>query len=188
MDKQQQIINAAAQSFSQYGYKATTMEQVAKIAQVGKGTVYLYFSNKEKLLKEIVRSLAVEMRMVADQHIQASEGFVERFDAALYAILQFREQHDLMVKLSLELNDFGTPIVKEVLDSFEQEICVYIADKVRLAIEKEEIRSCDPEITAFLMYKMYINLIHDWQKHHSPISRERAAALIRLYFIEGLQP
>ncbi|CAM5658051.1 HTH-type transcriptional repressor AcnR OS=Lysinibacillus sphaericus OX=1421 GN=acnR PE=4 SV=1 [Lysinibacillus sphaericus] len=35
MDRRQEIIEAAAKSFTLFGYKATTMEQVAKIANVG---------------------------------------------------------------------------------------------------------------------------------------------------------
>ena len=38
-DKKLKIINAAKKSFSNFGYKATTMDQIAKIAQVGKGTI-----------------------------------------------------------------------------------------------------------------------------------------------------
>ncbi|MER2090772.1 MAG: helix-turn-helix domain-containing protein, partial [Sporosarcina sp.] len=45
MDRRQVILEAAAKSFSLFGYKATTMDQVAKIANVGKGTIYTFFAN-----------------------------------------------------------------------------------------------------------------------------------------------
>lgn len=38
-------------SFSVKGYHDTRMEQIAQKAQVGKGTLYEYFSNKEELFK-----------------------------------------------------------------------------------------------------------------------------------------
>lgn len=53
MDRRQEILEAAARSFTLFGYKATTMEQVAKIANVGKGTIYTFFANKEILFQEI---------------------------------------------------------------------------------------------------------------------------------------
>ena len=62
IDRKRQIIEAAAQSFSQFGYKATTMEQIAKLANVGKGTIYTFFKNKEDLLDEIISSLIVEIK------------------------------------------------------------------------------------------------------------------------------
>ena len=56
MDRRQEILEAATKSFSLFGYKATTMEQIAKIANVGKGTIYTFFENKEVLFQEIVTS------------------------------------------------------------------------------------------------------------------------------------
>lgn len=47
-DKKQQIIDAATQSFSLFGYKATTMDQVAKMANVGKGTIYTLFQKQRR--------------------------------------------------------------------------------------------------------------------------------------------
>jgi len=40
---------AARRVFFQKGYQDTTIEEVAKVARIGKGTVYLYFKNKEDL-------------------------------------------------------------------------------------------------------------------------------------------
>ncbi|GAB2540555.1 TetR/AcrR family transcriptional regulator [Gracilibacillus alcaliphilus] len=188
MNKKQQILLAATQSFSRYGYKATTMDRVSKIAQVGKGTIYLHFANKEELLKEIIKELAAQMRLAADQEINKHATFIDRFEAALYGILQFQERHELIIKLSDELKDFRTPIVKKVLADFEQEICLYIEEKVEKAIQKQEIKPCDPKLTAFLMYKTYIHLVNDWKENHQPLSREQVVYLIRFYFLEGLKP
>ena len=54
IDRKKLILEAATKSFSLFGYKATTMDQVAKIANVGKGTIYTFYENKEQLFKEIV--------------------------------------------------------------------------------------------------------------------------------------
>ena len=59
MDRRGMIIEAATKSFSLFGYKATTMDQVAKLANVGKGTIYTFFKNKEELFNEIVDIIAL---------------------------------------------------------------------------------------------------------------------------------
>ena len=53
-DRRKMIVEAATKSFSLFGYKATTMDQVAKLANVGKGTIYTFFKNKEELFEEII--------------------------------------------------------------------------------------------------------------------------------------
>ncbi|MES9682444.1 helix-turn-helix domain-containing protein, partial [Gottfriedia acidiceleris] len=50
--KKQNILQAATKSFTIFGYKATTMSQIAKQANVGKGTIYTFFKNKEELFDE----------------------------------------------------------------------------------------------------------------------------------------
>ncbi len=50
-----EIIDAALALFVEKGFAATKLDDVAKLAGVTKGTVYLYFENKEELLKSAVR-------------------------------------------------------------------------------------------------------------------------------------
>lgn len=54
-DKRIEIINAAAAVFSKNGFNGAKMEDIAKEASIGKGTIYGYFDSKEELFKEMVR-------------------------------------------------------------------------------------------------------------------------------------
>lgn len=51
----QELLAAALQQFVERGYAATRLEDVARAAGVSKGTLYLYFENKEELFKAVVR-------------------------------------------------------------------------------------------------------------------------------------
>ena len=48
-DVRQKILDAAEHRLWHYGYKKTTIDEIASDAGVGKGTVYLYFENKEDI-------------------------------------------------------------------------------------------------------------------------------------------
>src|SRR5690625_3893230 len=97
-DRRQEILNAATESFSLYGYKATTMSQVAKLANVGKGTIYTFFKNKEELFREIINSLIIDMENAANQAIRSDKPFQENVHLALYRMLEFRLEHQLTIK------------------------------------------------------------------------------------------
>src|SRR6266446_5005945 len=47
----EEIISAALEVFADRGFAATKLEDVARRAGVTKGTIYLYFENKEALFK-----------------------------------------------------------------------------------------------------------------------------------------
>ncbi|MCM3178694.1 TetR/AcrR family transcriptional regulator [Cytobacillus horneckiae] len=187
IDRKQLIVKAATKSFSLFGYKATTMDQVAKIANVGKGTIYTFFKNKEELFDEIISSLIKEMKSEAEQAIDSERSFQENLHRALYRILEYRMEHQLTIKLFQEERDMGTPAVLEVMARLEKEIIQYIAGKVQaLGIDRGEIKQCDPQLTAFIMLKLYISLIFDWEKEHPPLEKQEIAELLEQYVFKGL--
>ncbi len=53
--KVQAILNAALQTFSQYGYRKTSMEDLARAAGMSRPALYQYFRNKEDVACNLVR-------------------------------------------------------------------------------------------------------------------------------------
>ncbi len=186
VDRRKLIVDAATKSFSLFGYKATTMDQVARLANVGKGTIYTFFRNKEELLAEIVTSLIKEMKAAAEEVIRDDESFHENANRALYRLLEYRKEHQLTIKLFQEEKELGTPEVMEMMQRMEAAIIHFIKGKVIDAIEKGEIKQCEPKLTAFIMLKLYISLIFDWEKKHEPLSKEEIARLFEFYLFTGL--
>lgn len=186
IDRKQSILEAAAKSFTLFGYKATTMDQVAKLANVGKGTIYNFFKNKEELFNEIIESLIIETRTIAEDSISKEEPFHKNLHRALYRILEYRKKHQLTIKLFQEQREIGTVVVQEAMNRLEQEILSFLRTYVQKAINKGEIKQCDPEFTAFLLLRLYVSLISDWEKNHEPFSNEEVSHIFQLYLMEGL--
>src|SRR5215468_10400157 len=55
--RREAILAAALDEFSARGFAATRLDDVARRADVAKGTIYLYFRDKESLFQELVRAL-----------------------------------------------------------------------------------------------------------------------------------
>lgn len=54
LDVKDRILDASEDLFSSKGYDATSMEQIAKKAEVTKSLIYYYFESKEKILEELI--------------------------------------------------------------------------------------------------------------------------------------
>ena len=65
------IIQAALRVFSRKGFQNTALDEVARVARLAKGTLYLYFKDKEDLYFHVV--LDVLERLAADVVKQTSE-------------------------------------------------------------------------------------------------------------------
>jgi AcrR family transcriptional regulator len=70
----QELLAAALDLFVERGYASTRLEDVARRAGVSKGTLYLYFTNKEELFKAVVRENIVPALGEAEDIISTFEG------------------------------------------------------------------------------------------------------------------
>ncbi len=59
--RREAILSAALDEFSARGFEATRLDDVAKRAGIAKGTIYLYFRDKETLFQELVRAMLVPL-------------------------------------------------------------------------------------------------------------------------------
>lgn len=64
LTKSDAIIEAADRLFTRFGYRRTSMDDIAREAGVAKGTLYLYFTNKEALFRTLLaRNVALAERL-----------------------------------------------------------------------------------------------------------------------------
>ena len=188
IEKRERIIVAAERSFGLFGYKGTTMDQVAKLAGVAKGTIYTFFKNKEELFNEIIETLIQVMKEKATQAIHPDDTFFNNLHRALYEVLEFRKKHQLTLKLSQEVREIGTDNAQVALERLEEEVILFIERYLQSAIETGKIVHCDPRKTAFVMFKLYIALVFDWEEHGEALSKEEIADLFERYLVFGLKP
>jgi AcrR family transcriptional regulator len=75
-----QLTAAALTLFLERGFAATRMEDIAQLAGVSKGTLYVYFDTKEELFRAVVREGIVPL-------IERAEAAVADFDGSAQALL-----------------------------------------------------------------------------------------------------
>jgi AcrR family transcriptional regulator len=67
------IIESAISRFSKYGYDKSRMDDIAKTAKLSKGTLYLYFKNKEELFNAISERNTNELKNQLSKLFQNSD-------------------------------------------------------------------------------------------------------------------
>lgn len=71
------ILKIAQEIFSKYGYKKTTLDDIANAVRKGKSSLYYYFSSKEDLFQEVIQKeadiLREELSKVLQKDIDPAE-------------------------------------------------------------------------------------------------------------------
>ena len=66
-----EILDAAIETFQQYGYEKATTKKIAERAEVSEGTLYYYFENKRDILitlfKLLIENLTVNLKFVSSE-------------------------------------------------------------------------------------------------------------------------
>jgi len=70
----EEIVAAALEAFAEHGYAAARLDDVARRAGVTKGTIYLYFKNKEDLFQAVIRETVVPILARAEEEVAAYQG------------------------------------------------------------------------------------------------------------------
>src|SRR6202140_3309864 len=135
-ERPHEILEAAFAEFSRNGYAMTTLDRIAERAGVTKGTIYVYFENKEHLFISMVREL---MKVTLD----TVQDMFERHDGStadlLRAQFSFIYQHIVEDRRRREV---GRMLIAEasrfpaLADRYHQEILRPCLDMLRQAIQR----------------------------------------------------
>ena len=153
------IIDIAGGIFSKYGYKKTTMDDIARMVGKGKSSLYYYFKSKEEVFEAVVDReatiLSRELNKVLEKNISPQD--------------KLREY--IMVRLQVieTLSNIMEVIKNKYLTEIE---CVYV---IRKKYDQDEIR-------------MLSQILEEGQqKKIFEIPNTRLAAEGILTFMKGLQ-
>jgi TetR/AcrR family fatty acid metabolism transcriptional regulator len=164
--KREAILASAFEIFNEKGFHNTKIEEIAQRAGVGKGTVYLYFSSKEDLLREMMKEVVLHKLSVIRQRMAAAASPRERLYALFRTHFEFLRRNRNMVYLSSR--DFG--FVDDELEQWLHQQKRAFLDELQRLVEAGmacgQFRSMDARLAAALLFSALGVVIADEQLLH----------------------
>lgn len=163
--RKQAIIDAAEQLFSERGYSAVRVEEIALRAEVGVATVYKYFGTKAGLIRELWRAEVERVReagerVLADPPEDPARGFPELMDQYRFGDRwQNRDHYRAIGGLRMGYEKLFEGLrekLDEVIHSQIQSLVRHYARRGRMA---KSVRAAD--ISAVL-YAIHTYHLQDW--------------------------
>ncbi|MGB6537496.1 MAG: TetR/AcrR family transcriptional regulator [Xanthobacteraceae bacterium] len=145
-ERPQEIIEAAFAEFSRNGYATTTLERIAERAGVTKGTIYVYFENKEHLFISMVEESTKAAHETVQEMYETHEGSTVELLRAQFSfiyrhIVEDKRRREVVRMLIAEASRFP-----ELADHYYDEILRPCLDQLKQAIQRGidrgEIRKC----------------------------------------------
>lgn len=160
-ERPRQILEAALEVFGERGLGQARLDDIAKQAGLSKGTIYLYFPNKEELFREVVRTFIVSRLEEAEQEVGDYDGrtATEQLTAYMlkwWSFLRSRTYATLYRLIIGELHRFP-----DLAEFYAREVVIrsqnLVARIVRRGVERGEFRPVDPYVATRIMSSMLIS-------------------------------
>jgi AcrR family transcriptional regulator len=153
-----EILEATRRTIGRFGYEGCTVDRVAEEARIAKGTIYLYFPNKDEMLHSAVveglRALTKELR--TSDNVAAPP--MDRLLKLVKEMFRIQRAHEDFVKALILDSRF---VSYEPGDRREEELRKVFLDMlnhivtiIEAAIKQGVVRAIDPHLAAFMLSEM----------------------------------
>lgn len=182
-NKKEQVVNTARELFSYRGYRKVSMDEIARVSGVTKRTIYRYFKDKDDLIKFFLYEELNKMKEMIKGTDNADMSFSMKIHEMIMMLIEYRTNSKLLNAFYKESDKDKLKIADECIGILEGAFQDEIKIKLEKAIKDGNIKPCDTDITAFIIYKVYIALIFDWNK---PLDKQEVTDKIMSVLETGL--
>jgi AcrR family transcriptional regulator len=141
-ERERQMIEVAEQVFSERGYAAASMDEIAELVGVSKPMLYEYFRSKEGLLLACIAESRAALREVTERATVGAETAEEALRRGLLAFFVFiRERRQAWSLLRHEMALIGTPAADEIEQTRRQQTDLIAALVSGYCDSEDELRA-----------------------------------------------
>ncbi|HKO55636.1 MAG TPA: TetR/AcrR family transcriptional regulator [Thermoanaerobaculia bacterium] len=182
----QSIQDAAMRVIARKGMAAATMQDIAEEAGVAKGTIYLYFRDRDELVEKTFETAINQLHGLIDEAWLTGESFDEKLRAILAAKFAFFRENREFFRLyaSLRLPE-GRPAGTACQAQYRARIDI-MAQSLGEAMERGEIRRMSPRRLAIFIIEGSNALVIERVMEDSSPPEQEDVDLITSVIIDGI--
>jgi len=184
--RRQRLLDAALTVFTEQGYAATPIDDIARASDTSKGGVYFHFPSKQALFLALLDESSAALREKVEAAMAREPDPLVRGEAALRAVITSFAEHRLLARLLLvEAAGAGRDFNRALMDMHEQ-FAMLIAACLDEAVACGQIAPLDTRFTARAWYGAVNHTVLHWLQTGEPADLEGAFPLLRDLLLIGV--
>jgi AcrR family transcriptional regulator len=184
--QQHKIVSAAGRLFWRKGYLGTSIDDIAKAANVNKASIYYYFKDKSFLLYEVILT---PLQMMIDQALpnaDSDSSSQEKLEVLIKNHIRWQAEHPGLAGIGhVERKNLPPTIRREYIGMRDRYECI-IRRTIEEGIRKGEFRFADAKLATLLTLGL-VNSIIQWYKPKGSLSADEIASEAFVYISRALQ-
>jgi AcrR family transcriptional regulator len=165
IQRQIQILEAARTIFAEQGVSEARMEDIAALSGLGKGTLYLYYKNKEDLVAGLLEAMLGEFLIQLRQLQHADDKSLEaRLLDYVAGVTQVMQTDGAMIHIAYEFYAIAArrPAIRQFLAEYFLNYRQLVADLLTAAIDRGELPPLPVPVAALTFVALLEGLTLLW--------------------------
>ena len=185
-EKHNVILTVARKLFGRYGLRKTTVDEIAREARVGKGTIYNYFKSKEEVFQAVVEEEAQifknEMKKAVDSQTAPEKKIRAYVITRMQIINQLANFYSSFKDEYLEYYSF----IEKIRERYTDYEIFTIKEILKEGINKKVFSIKDLDLTAFAVVIAMKGLEYYWAMEQDPLEVEKKIDILLKIFFNGI--
>ncbi|UOQ52207.1 TetR/AcrR family transcriptional regulator [Hymenobacter cellulosivorans] len=160
-DKRNQILQAATQCFSRFGYDKTTLQDIGDAARLNKASLYYYYKNKEDLFIQVVLREAERYLSDLQDQVQPLTRAADKILAYLTGRLDYYRQVLNLHQLSIESLQRLEPMFDDVYQAVREQELAFLSQLLQEGVTDREFLKLQPERAADALLAVADGIKHE---------------------------
>ena len=142
------IVEKAREIFAHYGFRKTTMNEIAEGVGKGKSSLYYYFSSKEEVYRAVIEKEAETMKKKLVDAVSEEKDPVEKL--RIYVITRMEILHELVNFHQAINSEYLTNLdfIQKMRKKYDNDEVALLKGILQLGAETDTFRIEDVELTA----------------------------------------
>ena len=176
--RRQQIMVAAKRLFSLKGFEKSTMEDIAREAELSPGTLYLYFKSKDELYASLCLRVLRFINVKVDHIISEDTGYEDKQRGLLKAMKDVYAFDPLILNNMFHLQSSDTlrtlsPELLDEINALSRKALQSMADMFQQGISAGHVIKRNPLALADIVWALFSGIVL-WEESKKMIDADRS--------------
>ena len=181
------ILDIAVKLFSEKGYSATSIRDIARALHISNATLYYYFRDKEHLLFSVIESIAAKVLSTLIEARHESDNPLEGLRRMMFRHAQLMEEDGNRAKIFVEEeHNVISAKYRKIVQYHHRRIYDIYVEQLRELQEAGTIIDVSPTIIAFAILGT-TNWCYRWYRKDRPLTIDHIAEILSEILIRGIR-
>jgi len=157
LDTEEKILEAARTVFTQKGFAAARMQEIADVAEINKGLLHYYFRSKNRLFQAVFREAFGKVVKHINQVFEADMPLLDKIEIFVRRYMEtLMENPEVPAFVINELNQKGTGFIDELMERGQRPNPLPLIMQIQAEVEAGNIRPVNPFHLVLSMLSMCV--------------------------------